>query len=240
CAAAISSSGLVLPSGLSVRAAKVTGSCPTAPLPTVTVPLPWVRLPFQTTAAVRSANAMGILLALGASVVAVIALPIYRGTGIPCIRNGAKGKGRQDQHAKNSKRCCCLLHDKYSFWPHLLTGLAGTAILRNRDLVGTCALAAGPRGDISRMFFRTYVGTPRRRGSVATVNRAPTFWRNFGLILGVNVLWVPLSMLFNSLQTLGVQVSVLHFATPEQKGTVLGLILFAGLLPGALIQPLVG
>src|SRR5690349_14260336 len=57
-AAAISSSGLVLPSERSVREANVTGRSPTAPLPTWTRPDPCVRLPSQTTSARRSASAI--------------------------------------------------------------------------------------------------------------------------------------------------------------------------------------
>ncbi|BBL80336.1 hypothetical protein RxyAA322_21900 [Rubrobacter xylanophilus] len=54
-AAAMSSSGLVLPSGLSVRDAQVTGISPKAPLPTVNLPLPRRRSPSHTTSARRSA-----------------------------------------------------------------------------------------------------------------------------------------------------------------------------------------
>ncbi|HEX9068649.1 MAG TPA: MFS transporter, partial [Ktedonobacterales bacterium] len=77
---------------------------------------------------------------------------------------------------------------------------------------------------------------------MATPTSAPrsAFWRNFGLILGVNILWLPLSMLFNSLQSLVLPVFVLRFVAPTEKGTVLGLILFVGLAAGALIQPVVG
>jgi MFS family permease len=78
--------------------------------------------------------------------------------------------------------------------------------------------------------------------ATSTPTPAPrsAFWRNFGLILGVNILWLPLSMLFNSLQSLVLPVFVLRFVAPAQKGTVLGLILFVGLAAGALIQPVVG
>jgi MFS family permease len=75
---------------------------------------------------------------------------------------------------------------------------------------------------------------------LTTSTSTPTFWRHFGLLLGVNVLWLPLSMLFNSLQSLVLPVFVLRFVSPAEKGTVLGLILFVGLAAGALIQPAVG
>src|SRR5258706_7548238 len=75
---------------------------------------------------------------------------------------------------------------------------------------------------------------------MAPAGRSPTLGRNFGLILGVSVLWLPLSMLFNSLQSLVLPVFVLRFVAPTHKGTILGLILFVGLAAGALIQPLAG
>jgi MFS family permease len=75
---------------------------------------------------------------------------------------------------------------------------------------------------------------------VVSTDRTPSFWRHFDLILGVSALWLPLSMLFNSLQSLVLPVFVLRFVAPAQKGTVLGLILFVGLAAGALIQPIAG
>jgi hypothetical protein len=54
-AAAISSSGLVLPSERSVREAQVTSWVPSAPLPVVNRPPPSARSPSQVTSAVRSA-----------------------------------------------------------------------------------------------------------------------------------------------------------------------------------------
>ncbi len=71
-------------------------------------------------------------------------------------------------------------------------------------------------------------------------NRTPTFRRHFGLIVGVTALWLPLSMLFNSLQSLVLPVFVLRYVAPAHKGTVLGVILFVGLAAGALVQPLAG
>src|SRR5690606_2279985 len=55
CAAAISSSGLVLPAVRSVREAQVTSCSPGAPLPVVKVPRPDARSPCQVTDAVLSA-----------------------------------------------------------------------------------------------------------------------------------------------------------------------------------------
>src|SRR6185437_2638232 len=59
CAAAISSSGLVLPSGRSVRDAQVTGSCSSAPLALESVPWPVAKAPSQTTSASRVAIDIG-------------------------------------------------------------------------------------------------------------------------------------------------------------------------------------
>lgn len=64
-----------------------------------------------------------------------------------------------------------------------------------------------------------------------------TGWR---LLLGVNLLWLPLSMLFNSLQSIVLPVYVLQFVAPAQKATALGLLLFVGLAAGAIVQPVVG
>ncbi len=65
CAAARSSSGLVLPSERSVRDAHVTGSSGVAPLLRLSVPLPWARSPSHTVFAVRSAIAMVVSLSFG-------------------------------------------------------------------------------------------------------------------------------------------------------------------------------
>src|SRR5918994_1184662 len=55
CAAAISSSGLVLPPGSSVRAGQLTSSPPNAPLVTESMrPLPLIRSPCHVTSALRS------------------------------------------------------------------------------------------------------------------------------------------------------------------------------------------
>ena len=62
CAAAISSSGLVIPPSSPVRAAQETASGPNAPLPTCSiVPEPFSRSPFQLTRACLSAIASSSL-----------------------------------------------------------------------------------------------------------------------------------------------------------------------------------
>jgi hypothetical protein len=42
---------------------------------------------------------------------------------------------------------------------------------------------------------------------VVSSDRTPTFRRHFGLIVRVTALWLPLSMLFNSLQSLVLRCS---------------------------------
>src|SRR4029079_8267296 len=58
CAAPISSSGLVLPLGASVRLGQVTGSGPAAPLAKETVPEPSARPPCQAAVAVETSSAI--------------------------------------------------------------------------------------------------------------------------------------------------------------------------------------
>lgn len=60
------------------------------------------------------------------------------------------------------------------------------------------------------------------------------------LLVGINILWVPLSMIFNSLQSIILPVAVLSFVPASQKGTTLGLLLFAGLAASACTFPLAG
>jgi len=62
-AAAMSSSGLVLPAGSSVREAQVTSRPVTALLPSEKVPEPLTRSPCQVTRAVRSAAIVHLLFA---------------------------------------------------------------------------------------------------------------------------------------------------------------------------------
>ena len=70
CAAATSSSGLVNPSGASVRAAQLTGRSLKAPLEmALTVPLPVARSPDQATSARRTAG-MSFLLVVVRPIVA--------------------------------------------------------------------------------------------------------------------------------------------------------------------------
>ena len=64
CAAAISSSGLVLPFGSSARDGQLTASSPNAPLPAAwIVPAPSIRVPCQVVLIVRSVAMPPVLLA---------------------------------------------------------------------------------------------------------------------------------------------------------------------------------
>ena len=65
-------------------------------------------------------------------------------------------------------------------------------------------------------------------------------WSSVRVLIGVSVLWLPLSMLFNSVQSLVLPVYVVRFVPRTQQATALGLLLFVGLAAGALVQPLVG
>lgn len=64
--------------------------------------------------------------------------------------------------------------------------------------------------------------------------------KGLSTLIGVNILWLPLSMLYNSLQSLILPVVVLHFVAPANKASILGFLLFAGLAAGALVQPVAG
>jgi MFS family permease len=59
------------------------------------------------------------------------------------------------------------------------------------------------------------------------------------LLFGISVFWLALSMLFDGLNTLVLPVLLLPIAD-DSKGTTLGLLTFAGLLLGMLVQPVAG
>jgi MFS family permease len=60
------------------------------------------------------------------------------------------------------------------------------------------------------------------------------------LLFGISVFWLALSMLFDGLNTLVLPVYLLGTGTDRFKGTILGLLTFAGLLLGMLVQPVAG
>ncbi len=80
------------------------------------------------------------------------------------------------------------------------------------------------------------VGAPISSGVPPTRSKGA----GVGLLIGVNLLWLPLSMLFNSLQSLVLPNYVPLYHSPLKQATTLGLLLFVGLAAGALVQPLVG
>jgi MFS family permease len=64
--------------------------------------------------------------------------------------------------------------------------------------------------------------------------------RRVGQLLGITILWLPLSMLFDGLNALLLPAYILGLVQEDMQGTVLGAITFSGLLLGMLVQPLIG
>jgi MFS family permease len=60
------------------------------------------------------------------------------------------------------------------------------------------------------------------------------------LLFGVSLFWLGLSMLSDGLNTLVLPSHLFHFTTEANRATILGLLTFAGLLVGLLIQPIAG
>jgi len=81
---------------------------------------------------------------------------------------------------------------------------------------------------------------PSNRPLFPTTPPARSKAGGIGLLIGVNLLWLPLSMLFNSLQSLVLPFYVAGISSPLKQATTLGLLLFVGLAAGALVQPLAG
>jgi MFS family permease len=61
-----------------------------------------------------------------------------------------------------------------------------------------------------------------------------------GLLFGISVFWLALSLVFDGLKTLVLPARLLGMADEAHKATVLGLVVFVGLLAGALVQPVAG
>ena len=57
------------------------------------------------------------------------------------------------------------------------------------------------------------------------------------LLLGINVFWLALSMLFDGINTLVLPNHLTGFTSETSRATVLGLLTFAGLMAGMLVQP---
>ena len=64
--------------------------------------------------------------------------------------------------------------------------------------------------------------------------------RQTRLLLGISVFWLALSVLFDGINTLVLPLQIGTLASQNNQATFLGLLTFAGLLAGALIQPIAG
>jgi len=61
-----------------------------------------------------------------------------------------------------------------------------------------------------------------------------------GLLLGISLMWLPLSMMSDGITTLILPNRLIAITDKTTQATVLGLITFAGILMGMLIQPIAG
>ena len=59
-------------------------------------------------------------------------------------------------------------------------------------------------------------------------------------LLGISIFWIPLSLLGDGFSSLIVPVRVSELVEPARAATVLGVVTFAGLLAGMLVQPVAG
>ena len=64
--------------------------------------------------------------------------------------------------------------------------------------------------------------------------------RQMRMILGISILWLPLSVVFDGINSLLLPVQLSGLGEKDTQATVLGLLTFVGLLAGALIQPAAG
>ncbi|MDQ3006054.1 MAG: MFS transporter [Chloroflexota bacterium] len=64
--------------------------------------------------------------------------------------------------------------------------------------------------------------------------------RQIRLLIGISVFWLPLSMLFDGINTLVLPLQISELAEQNARATNLGLLTFIGLLAGAFVQPLAG
>ena len=64
--------------------------------------------------------------------------------------------------------------------------------------------------------------------------------RQTRLLFGISVFWLALSVLFDGINTLVLPLQLGKIGSQNKQATVLGLFTFAGLLAGALIQPVAG
>ena len=64
--------------------------------------------------------------------------------------------------------------------------------------------------------------------------------RQFRLLLGISIFWLALSMLQDGINTLVLPHQISWLGSKNNQATLLGLLTFAGLLGGALVQPVAG
>src|SRR5262245_8339017 len=60
------------------------------------------------------------------------------------------------------------------------------------------------------------------------------------LITGISVMWLPLSMLFDGLNTLILPAYLLNLASESIRATALGMMTFIALVVGMIVQPIAG
>jgi MFS family permease len=60
------------------------------------------------------------------------------------------------------------------------------------------------------------------------------------LLIGISIFWLPLSLLFDGINTLVLPNDLERVVGDDAKATVLGLVTFSGLLVGMMIQPVAG
>jgi MFS family permease len=64
--------------------------------------------------------------------------------------------------------------------------------------------------------------------------------RQIRMLIGISLLWLPMSMLFDGINSLVLPVQLNSLAAAGSQATLLGLITFAGLVAGGVVQPLAG
>src|SRR5215208_3983714 len=64
--------------------------------------------------------------------------------------------------------------------------------------------------------------------------------RQIRLLLGISIFWLALSVVFDGVNTLVLPLQISGLSGQNNQATILGLLTFAGLLTGALVQPIAG
>lgn len=60
------------------------------------------------------------------------------------------------------------------------------------------------------------------------------------LLVGISVLWLPLSMLFDGVSSLLLPAYLTDLAPQQAQATILGIMTFVALMSGMLVQPIAG